>query len=64
VLTTSFSLLVVPWTENFRCKVAFLGLLDYRRLLAALAENNSKNSCLNFLEIISLICLISGKLKS
>jgi hypothetical protein len=29
VLSTSFSLLVVPWTKNFRCKVTFLGLLDF-----------------------------------
>jgi hypothetical protein len=36
----------------------------YRRLLAASVENNLKNICLNFLEIISLVCLISGKLKT
>jgi hypothetical protein len=36
----------------------------YRRLLAASAENNLKNTCLIFLEIVSLVCLISGKLKT
>jgi hypothetical protein len=30
VLSTSFSLLVVPWTENFGCEVTFLELLDFR----------------------------------
>jgi hypothetical protein len=29
VLSMSFSLLVVPWTENFRYKVTFLGLLNF-----------------------------------
>jgi hypothetical protein len=29
VLSTSFSLHVVPWIEYFRCKVTFLGLLDF-----------------------------------
>jgi hypothetical protein len=30
VLSISFSLLVVTWTENFGCKVRFLGLLDFK----------------------------------
>jgi hypothetical protein len=29
VLSMSFSLLLVPWTENFKCKVTFLGLLNF-----------------------------------
>jgi hypothetical protein len=29
VLSMSFSILGVPWTENFGCKVTFLGLLDF-----------------------------------
>jgi hypothetical protein len=26
----SFSLLVIPWTKNFGCKVTFLGLLNFQ----------------------------------
>jgi hypothetical protein len=29
VLSMSFSPLGIPWTENFGCKVTFLGLLDF-----------------------------------
>jgi hypothetical protein len=29
VLSMSFSLLVVPWIENFGYKVTFLGLLNF-----------------------------------
>jgi hypothetical protein len=30
VLSMSFSLLAVTWTENFGCEVTFLSLLDFR----------------------------------
>jgi hypothetical protein len=30
VLSTSFFLLAVPWTESFGCKVTFLGLLNFQ----------------------------------
>jgi hypothetical protein len=29
VLSMSFSLLLVSWTENFGCNVTFLGLLNF-----------------------------------
>jgi hypothetical protein len=58
-----FFLLTCILTQNSNT-VEHVKFLEYRRLLVASAENNLKNTCLNFLEIISLVCLISGKLKT